>query len=97
MAGLFLLARQVNPNVTAKHFYETAFKTSAPTADGIGRIVNPVRLINALQKEHLRSLRHTANKTHTKAGKPKGSKLVKKLAKSVRKIPVRRPQNTPSP
>lgn len=98
VAGLFLLARQVNPNVTAKHFYETALKTSSPTADGIGRIANPVRLINALQKEHLRSLRRTTNKTQIKSSRGyKGSKLLKKLAKSVRKRPVRRPQNTPSP
>ena len=51
VAGMFVLARQVNPNITPEHFWEIALKTSVFNEKVQGKIIQPEKLIDTLQKE----------------------------------------------
>ena len=53
-SALFLLARQVNPQITPEEFWELGLKTA--TQKGRLNIVNPIKLINVLSKEMLKKL-----------------------------------------
>ena len=56
VAGLYALACQVNPDITPDVFWEEAFNTSdtisvdSSTKETFGKIVNPVRLIEKIEK-----------------------------------------------
>lgn len=54
LAGVYALARQVNPNITPEQFFKAALETSdeCNTHDGtyIGRLLNPQKLMEAVKK-----------------------------------------------
>lgn len=51
LAGVFLLARQVSPKISPKHFWEVALKTGVVYEHLNGTIIQPEQLIDTLQKE----------------------------------------------
>ena len=51
LAGMFVLSRQVNPNITPEHFWEVAGKTGIFDEKLKHNIIQPEKLIDALQKE----------------------------------------------
>ena len=53
-SALFLLARQINPQITPGEFWKVGLKTA--TKKGRLNIVNPVKLVNILTKEMLKKL-----------------------------------------
>lgn len=55
LAGMYALAKQVDPEITPKKFWKTALKTSDPctnndTGTYVGRLINPQKLIDELKK-----------------------------------------------
>jgi hypothetical protein len=50
VAALYALACQVNPDVTPDMFWKAAFNTSDNNSEHLGKIVNPTRLIETIQK-----------------------------------------------
>ena len=51
LAGMFVLARQINPKITPKHFWEEALKTGIFNEKTQGKIIQPQELIRSLQNE----------------------------------------------
>ena len=56
LAGSYALAKQVNPDITPEEFWEKALETSDEcrnndTGEYVGRIINPEKLIEAIQKK----------------------------------------------
>jgi hypothetical protein len=51
LAANFLLARQVSPTITPEHFWDVALKTGMFNKKLQGTIIQPLKLISALQKE----------------------------------------------
>lgn len=50
VAGLYALACQVNPEITPEQFWEEAANTSDINKDKLGKIVNPVKLIDKIKE-----------------------------------------------
>jgi len=50
VAGLYALACQVNPDITPETFWDAAAKTSGVNKDKLGKIINPVKLIDSISK-----------------------------------------------
>lgn len=48
VAGLYALACQVNPDITPETFWKEATKTSSINKDKLGKIINPVKLIDSI-------------------------------------------------
>ncbi|MBP5161311.1 MAG: S8/S53 family peptidase [Alphaproteobacteria bacterium] len=65
IAGLFVLARQINPSVTPQQFYEATVATSALGKDGIARVPNLLQLMNFLENEYTLNIKRQAIKTTT--------------------------------
>ena len=68
-SALFLLARQVNPQITPEKFWKVGLKTA--TQKGNLNIINPIKLVNVLSKEMLEKLQNKkslteAEKAHIK-------------------------------
>jgi hypothetical protein len=68
LAGMFVLARQVDPTVTPEHFWEVALKTGILSKEAGGSIIQPVQLIETLEKERANTLTHEQNKSPKKKG-----------------------------
>lgn len=68
LAGMFVLARQVDPTVTPEHFWEVATKTGILSKEVGGSIIQPVKLIETLEKEQANTLKHEQNKSPKKKG-----------------------------
>lgn len=68
LAGMFVLARQVDPTVTPEHFWEVALKTGILSKEVGGSIIQPVKLIETLEKERANTLKHEQNKSPKKKG-----------------------------
>ena len=62
-SALFLLARQINPEITPEHFWKMGLKTA--TKKGHLNIINPVKLTNVLSKEMLKKLQSKKSLTST--------------------------------
>jgi len=68
-SALYLLAKQVNPDLTFEDFWKLGLKTA--TRRGNLNIVNPIKLVNTLSKEMLKKLQNKeslteAEKAHIK-------------------------------
>ena len=63
LAGMFVLARQVDPTVTPEHFWEVALKTGVLNKEVGGSIIQPVKLIETLEKERTQALGKQKGKT----------------------------------
>ena len=62
VAGLFLLARQIDKAITPEQFYNKALQT-ATVKENVGAIVNPIKLIDTLQNEQQILQQKTLEKT----------------------------------
>lgn len=49
LAGLYLLAKSVNENLSPSEFYDICYETG-DEGKNVGRIVNPLKVINYLKK-----------------------------------------------
>ncbi|MBE6446422.1 MAG: hypothetical protein E7021_03370 [Alphaproteobacteria bacterium] len=53
LAANFLLARQVNSKITPEHFWDVALKTGVFSEKVQGTVIQPLKLIDTLQKERV--------------------------------------------
>lgn len=51
LAGMFVLARQVNSDITPEHFWDVALKTGVFSEKVGGTVIQPQKLIESVQKE----------------------------------------------
>lgn len=63
LAEVYLLAKQVNPKITPEHFWETALKTGHMNKRNGVNVIQPVKLIETIQKEYSRGKTSTLTKT----------------------------------
>ena len=85
VAGMFVLARQVNPNITPEHFWEIAVKTSVFNEKVQGKIIQPEKLIDTLQKELNPKTLQTTLKKCMKKTSPKQTESKKVQTQSLLK------------
>ena len=53
-SAMFLLARQINPEITPEEFWKAGLKTASKK--GRLKVINPIKLVNTLSKEMLKKL-----------------------------------------